>query len=51
MRARAFSEAFWRPASATQALTAEGDPNVTMRASKACDRSSGGTLDTPRCVH
>lgn len=46
---RTFSEAACIPASATHALTAEGDPNVMMRADRACASRSGGALETPRC--
>lgn len=37
------------PTSATQALTAEGEPNVTISACRACLSTSGGTLVTPDC--
>ncbi len=39
-----------RPTSATQALTAEGEPNVTMGARAASASSSGATSLTPRCA-
>ena len=40
-----------RPTNATQAFTADGDPNVTMGAFSAACSSSGATFFTPEVLY
>ncbi len=41
----------WSPTSATHALTADGDPNVTTSADMASLSMCGGTEDTPDVLY